>query len=273
MTLDGTLKECSYFLVRYVPDVAREEFLNIGLFLHIPEEGFLDCMFTDDFHRLRRFHPQADTRFLRELQPYFEQQIKEHENDLAAYIREMQDSFSNLIQLTVPRTCLLRDPQAEMQELFARYVGTRLAGALPQDTRMRIKQHLTDAFRRRNVLDHDLLEKRVPAERWTQKGDPFTFDFGYWPSQSAGRPNGHVKLIHALSLHRDTEISHVLANTIRYVRRKEPAELTAVIEGFPAPGDKTASHSQRILLDAEIHMCPLSDVDGYADSVRAELVV
>jgi len=231
MAEESKLRECSYFLVRYVPDVAREEFLNIGVFLHSPAEEFLDCLFTDDIRRIKRFHPQADTELLRELQSYFEQQIKEHESDLSGYIREMQESFSNLIQVTLPRACLVAEPQAEMQDLFARYVGARQAGPPAQDTRMRVKQRLTEALRRQGVLDHPNLEKRVPAEPWTHKGDPLCFDFGYRPLQVEGKPNGHIKLIHALSLARDNEIAHVLANTIRYVRGKEPAELTAVVEG------------------------------------------
>jgi hypothetical protein len=273
MAEESKLRECSYFLVRYVPDALREEFLNIGVFLHSPAENFLDCLFTDDIRRIKRFHPQADTGLLRELQAYFEDQIKEHEGDLDGYLREMQESFSNLIQVTSPRACLVAEPQAEMQELFARYVGARLTGPPAQDTRMRIKQHLTDALRRHGVLEHPQFEKRVPAERWTHKGDPLCFDFGYRPLQIEGKPNGHAKLIHALSLRRDNEIAHVLANTIRYVRGREPADLTAVVEGLPVADDPTALHSERILLDAEIRLQPLSGVEAFAQSVRAELPV
>ncbi len=272
MAEESKPKECSYFLVRYVPDVAKEEFLNIGLFLRSPEEDYLDCLFTDDFHRLKRLHPQADMELLRELQPYFEQQIKEHENDLNAYIREMQESYSNLIQVTEPRPCLLSDPQTQIQGLFERYVGARLAGPPPQDTRMRIKQRLTDSLRRHGVFDHNLFEKRIPAAQWIGQGEPFTFDFGYRPLQIAGKPNGHIKLIHALSLKRDDEIAHRLANIIPYVRHKDPAaELTTVVEGWAAPGDETASNSQRILLDKQINLRPLSEVDALAMSVRQEL--
>ncbi len=265
------LKECSFFLVRYVPDLVRDEYLNIGLFLHSPQERYLGCMFTDDFRRIKRFHPQADLELLRELQQHFEQEIDEQETDLEGYIRLMQDSFSNLIQVTSPRPCLLHEPQTEIQDLFSRYVGPRVSGPPPQDTRLRIKQRLTSAFVRAGIWER--LEKRISAEQWTHKGDPFTFDFGYRPVQVAGKPNGHVKFVHALSLKRDNEIAHVLANTIRYVRQREPAGLTAVVEGLPAPGDKTASHSQRILLDAEISLLPLSEIDSYAQSVRQELLI
>ncbi len=274
MAEESKLKACSVFLVRYVPDLVRDEALNIGLFLHSPEDEFLDCLFTDDFRRIKRFHQQADLELLRELQQHFEQEIKEHESDLAAYLREMRESYSNLIQVAEARTCLLRDPQAEIEALFSRYVGARAAGPPPVDTRMRIKQKLNDALKRHGVLDHKLFERRIPAAQWTGQGDPFAFDYGYRPLAVEGRPNGRVKLVHALSLRRDNEIAHVLANTIRYVRQKEQrADLTAVVEALPAPGDEPASHSQRILLDAQIALRPLAEVDAFAESVHRQLVM
>jgi Protein of unknown function (DUF3037) len=273
MAEESHLKSCSYSLVRYVPDTEREEFLNIGLFLHSAEEQFLDCLFTDDFRRVKRFHPEADLGLLRDLQSHFEQQIQEHENDLAGYLRDMQESLSNLIQLTPPRPMLAAEPQAQIQQLFERFVGKRLADFPAADTRMRIKQRLAAALRRAMVYDHPLFEKHIPAERWTEKGDPFHFDFGYRPRLARGKPNGHVKLIHSLSLHRDNETAHVLSNTLRYVRRKEPAELTAVIEGWPASADKVAGHSYRLLMDAEVTLRPLSEVDEFVSSVGKELLL
>lgn len=271
MQNEPKLKQCSFFLVRYVPDLVRDESLNIGVFLHSPDERYLGCLFTDDFRRVKRFHPHADLEMLRELQQHFDQEIDEQENDLEGYVRRMQDSYSNMIRVSLPSPCLLHDPQSEIKDLFARYVGARLSGPPPEDTRVRIKQRLTAAFVHAGIWER--LEKRISAERWTHKGDPFTFDFGYTPLEIRGKPNGHVKFIHTLSLKRDNEIAHVLANTIRYVRQKEPAELTAVVEGVPLAGDETASHSQRILLDAEIVLRPLSEVDAYAKSVSAELLM
>lgn len=264
------LKPCSFFLVRYVPDIVRDEGLNIGLFLYSPQEEYLDCLFTDDFRRVRSFHPQADLDLLKDLPQHFEDEIRKREDRLADFVREMQESYSNLIQVTTPRTCLAADPQAEMQNLFARYVGSPLAATLAQDTRMRIKQRLTDALSRHGVLER--VEKRIPAAQWTGAGDPFAFDFGYRPLELGGKPNGHIKLIHALSLRRDNDLAHVLANVmVNYVRKKEPAELTAVVEGLPQPGDETALHSQRILADARIALQPLSGLDDYAQSIRREL--
>ncbi len=271
MAEETPFKQCSYFLVRYVPDVTREEFLNIGLFLYSPEENFLDCLFTDDFRRLRRFHAEADLELLRHLQGHFEDRIKEHETQLSDYIREMQDSYSNLIQVSEPRPCIASDPRNEMQELFARYVGVRASGSPPQDTRMRIKQALRSALDRAGVLKHPLFEKQIPAEPWTQKGDPFTFDFGYRPPQVERPPDGHVRLIHALSLKHDPDIADLLGMKIARVRAKEPAGLTAVVEGLPAPDDETAKYSYGVLEDHKIAIRPLAEVDEFARVIGREL--
>jgi hypothetical protein len=107
----------------------------------------------------------------------------------------------------------------------------------------------------------------------THPGDPFHFDFGYRPPLAAGKPNGHLKLLHALSLHRDHELASVLSLTMGYVRSKQPAELTAIIEGWPARGDKTAGHSCQILRDAAISLRPLAEVDALARSIRDELTL
>lgn len=277
MTRESQLKECAFFLVQYVPDLVRGEFMNIGLFLHSPQDKYLGCLFTDDYRRIKRFHPQADLEFLRELQQDFEQQIDESGEALESYILRMQNSFSNLLQVTPPRACLLRDPQSEIRDLFARYVGARACGIEPEDTRLRIKQRLTSAFVHAGVWEK--MEKRIPASTWTHPGDPFRFDYGYRPLEVAGlpavagKPNGHVRLIHALSLRRDAELAKVLVYTLEHVRRKEAAELTAVVEGLAGQGDEPAALCQRILEEGEISIQPLAGVEEFAQSVRRALIM
>lgn len=264
-------KECSLYLVQYVPDVVRGEFLNIGVFLFSPQENYLGCLFTDDFRRIKRFHPQADLEFLRELQQDFEQQIDEHSDELEIFLSWMGQSYSNLVQIAPVRACLLRDPAAEIQDVFNRYVGARVEGPLPVDTRVRIKQRLRLSFVRAGLWDRPELERNISAARWTQPNDTFAFDFGYRPPEIAGRPNGHMKFIHSLSLKRDVELAKVLVYTMEHVRRGEPAELTAVVEGTATGEDEAATLSQSILVEAGISIQPVTLADQYAQSVRHEL--
>ena len=273
MLRDTELKECSYFLVRYVPDVVKGEFINIGVFLFCRAEQFLDCLFSDDSRRVKRFHPQADTEFFKLLQADFEDQIKKREDDLEGYVREMQQSYSNLIQLSPLRTCLTADLGAQLQDLFERYVGVRLAGPTKQDTRMRIKLRMTDSLSRSGVLEHRLFEKRIPASQWTGAGDPFVFDYGYWPPPQTGKPNGRVKLIHTLSLQKDPKLVEALKWTFERVCDKESCRLTVGHEDNPDPSDSVVNFSRGVLQHEHIHLVPVSGFDEYAQSIRAELLM
>ena len=262
------LKECTFFLVRYVPDLVRDEVLNIGVFVHSPEQKYFDCLFSDDLRRVKSFHPQADLELLRELQQHFEEEIDRRSNDWEDYIRSLQE-YSNLIQFTEPRSCRVRDPSTEIQDLFTRYVGGRNSGPPPENNRLRIKQKLTAAFVRAGVWER--LDKRIRASTWTHPGDAFTFDFGYTSPKVAGKPNGHIRFVHALSQKRDARLAKELIYTLDHVRRKEPAELTAVVEDEPE-NDPDARHTRSILEEGGIPIRLLSGLEDYAQSVRRELL-
>ena len=272
MLNQSELKECRYFLVRYVPDVVKQEFINIGLFLYCPAERFLDCVFTDDWRRVSRFHAHADTEFLRDLQSHFEQRIREHETDLEGFVRELHESYSNLIQLSPLRTCLASDLGAQLQQLFARHVGVAAAAPRKQDTRMRIKQRLSQSLRAAGVLGHPLFEKDIPAAQWTGPGDPFLFDFGYKPPARPGKRNGSSKLIHTLSLEKDATLVEALKWTFDRVLEKAPCYLTVGHEADPDLANPAVRFSQDVLQHRQIRLVPVSGFDAYAQSVRVELM-
>jgi len=280
MSSELKLKRCYFFLLRYVPDLQRDEALNIGVFVHSPEEKYLGCLFTDDFRRVRRLHAGADLELLRALPQHFDHEIDHRGDDLEAYIREMQESYSNLIQVSDPRPCLLADPQSEIRRLFARYVGAPSRSAAPDDTRLRIKQRLTAALARAGAWER--IEKRVPAAQWTGKGDPFVFDYGYrtvsearigqgatLPSPSA--PVSRIKLIHALSLQRDTMLARALVFTMTTARKREAVGLTAVVEARAVAGFPAAFYTESLLEENGIAVQPLAGIDQFAESVQREL--
>jgi hypothetical protein len=280
MVKESELKACSYFLVRYVPDVVKEEFINIGVLLFCPAEQFLDCAFSDDWRRLKRFHPQADTEFFKLLQADFKNQIGEHKKDLASYVLEMQQSYSNLIQLSPPRTCLTTDLAAQLQDLFSRHVVVPLSappeqGASPTErgARRLIKRRMADSLNRHGVLGHELFRRQVPASDWTGTGDPFVFDFGYKPPEQPGKPNGRVKLIHTLSLKMDPKLAKELRWTFDRVLDKERCHLTVGHEDHPDQSSPQVRFSQDVLQHEHVRLVPVSGFDEYAQSVRAELLM
>jgi hypothetical protein len=49
-----------YAVVRVVPRVEREEFINVGVILYCPKLKFLQCICTVDAHRLQNLCTQLD---------------------------------------------------------------------------------------------------------------------------------------------------------------------------------------------------------------------
>ena len=255
-------RQCSYFMIRYVPDSVRGESINIGLMLYSSAERYLGCIFTTDFGRVKRFHAQADLKLLRALQEHFDSEIDAHEDHLEDYLKLLQNSLSNLIQITEPHPCFLEDPQAQIEELFFRYVGSPSSQSPLEETRLRIKQKLTAALIKAEVWER--IEKRIPASRWTRPGDLFTFDFGY-------KPNGVIQLIHALSLRRDTQLAKSLVYTLDRVKKKDPAHLTAVVESEGGTADAAAIATEGILQEAGVDIQPLAGIVPFLERIAREL--
>ena len=97
----------------------------------------------------------------------------------------------------------------------------RLSGRAAIQARMRTE------FERAGVWD--LLRKRIAASEYTRPGDPLKIDAGY-------RPNGMIRMFHAVSLEPGVEMAKVLAFSSAGLRagvervEKAQLELTAVIE-------------------------------------------
>ena len=55
-----------YAVLRVVPSVEREEFVNAGVVLQCPERAFLECRVHLDEHRLRVLWPALDPDLIRQ---------------------------------------------------------------------------------------------------------------------------------------------------------------------------------------------------------------
>lgn len=56
---------CAYRVLRYTPNLARDEWVNIGILLFNPKTGERRLRLIEDeeeYRRVRRLHPQADLR-------------------------------------------------------------------------------------------------------------------------------------------------------------------------------------------------------------------
>jgi len=228
-------RNCLFHLVRYVPDPVRNEFVHIGVILREAPSGSetraatrtaIQIRFTHDWRRVRCLHPEADTAALEGMESELRRRLESGAGDDA--IRRFEDSFSNNIQMTEPRGYLAESLPAGLEDLMRRFVEPpprekvpRLAG------RAAIHAHMRREFARAGVWD--LLRKRIAAADYTRAGDPLRLDCGY-------RPNGQIRIFHAVSLEGGAEAAKGLAFSSAGlhlgVERVEKAhlELTAIVE-------------------------------------------
>lgn len=274
---------CQYSLVRYMPDIVRGEFLNIGVFLYHPESQRLEGRFLDDFRRVKRLHPVVDVGLLATLEDQFDRDRVENAAELKVYL-EMLQSMSNTVQLSEMKAVITANFEAELDRLYEAYVHeprypTRLAAAV-EGTRAWVRSRLNAVLRAAGLLGHPRLERRVRVAAYTQPGDPFAFDFGY-------RTNGTRGFLHAVALAREADAAKVLAYTAERVRARLAAEklrseFTAVVEALPPAADEPADSAQlsghtaarlgaRILAEQEILLVPVAGLDAFAADLRQRL--
>ena len=223
--------QCEFFLVRYVPDAVKNEFVNIGVVLceaGRPETARV--RFTRDWARVRCVDPEADTGMLEALEYEVRERLSSGATETALMMKALKDSFSNMLQITEPKACLADSIPAEMEQLSRMYIESRKQrGTRRASGRQAISTSIRRQFEAVGVWN--VMRKRIQAAMYTQPGDPLRIDCGY-------RPNGVIRMFHAVSIEGDLEAAKVLAfstpQIAQGVSRVENAtlELTAIVESL-----------------------------------------
>jgi Protein of unknown function (DUF3037) len=269
--------QCEFFLIRYVPDPVRGEFANIGVLLR--EVGGSDAgpqlRFTRDWARVRCMDAGADIALLEALESEIAARLPHSATDFKPVLSTLEDSLSNSIQITEARACLAVSLAAELDLLMKMYVEPLKVAATRRATgRTAIAAAMRSEFERAGVWG--LMRKKIAASIYTQPGDPMKIDCGY-------RPNGVIRMFHAVSLAADVEAAKVLAFTAprlhQGVQRIEGAtlELTAVVEPLRSVGADSDEDSERYrfgvdtMESQQIRVVTVSDLARAAETARIEL--
>jgi Protein of unknown function (DUF3037) len=110
-------------LLRYVPNVLKDEHVNIGVVLAEPGGGgFRDARFTSDWRNVRALDQDADLDVLQALAVEIREKLLKASN-WEELLRSMEESFSNVIQLSERKACEAEDPAAEMEKLASMYLS------------------------------------------------------------------------------------------------------------------------------------------------------
>ena len=269
-------RNCEFQLLRYVPDAVRNEYVHIGVILR--EQGSAEAAevrFTRDWRRVRCLDPEADTALLEGMESELRRRFREEPQ--GRLMQLLEDSLSLNVQMTAPKAYLAESLPAGMEELMRLYVEPQRRERLPRlRGRAAIQAAMRSEFERAGVWD--LLRKQIPAAEYTRPGDPLRIDAGY-------RPNGLIRMFHAVSLEPGVEMAKVLAFSSAGLRagveRMERAqlELTAVIEPAARIG-ATDQEPERLEMyrfgvetmeEHQIRVLTTSDMGRVAETARREL--
>ena len=283
MSSENQRRACTFQLLRYVPDAVRNEYVHIGVILReqgSPQAGGPEpplIRFTRDWRRVRCLDPEADTALLEGMESELRRRFQEEPE--GRLMQLLSEALSLNVQMTEPKAYLAESLPAGMEELMRLYVEppprervSRLSG------RAAIQAKMRGEFEQAGVWD--LLRKRIAASEYTRPGDPLKIDVGY-------RPNGVIRMFHAVSLEPGVEMAKVLAFSAAGLRigveRVERAslELTAVIEPAARLGANDEEPERlemyrfgvETMEENQIRVLTTADLGRVAETARRELRV
>jgi hypothetical protein len=264
-------RQLEFFLLRYVPDAVKDEFVNIGVVMFEPGAngaGFADVRFTRDWRRVRCLDPQADIEILEALERDIRAQLGEV-RVRETFLRKLEDSFSNVIQLSPMKGCLAEEPAKEIEMLARLYFeGAKPGSRGAISARQGILKGMRDAFEQAGVWP--LLMKDIPVAPYTKPGDPLKFDFGY-------RVGDTVKLFHAVSLKTGVDQAIMLAsryptiaNSIAQINKALPLMTAVVDDGLSRESDEV-QFALGALDEARIAVAASAEMPEIAERARIDL--
>ena len=265
------MRQVEFFLLQYVPDVVKGEFINVGLVMvEATEQGFVDVRFMREWRRLKGLDADVDTEMLDAL----ERDIRGNLGDVKdreGLMKRLQDSFSNAIQLSATKGSLTVDPVKEIETMARLYLESaprpreRETGA-----RQRIVAQMRSAFEQAGVWE--LMRKQIAVAAYTYKGDPLKIDCGY-------RPNGVIQMFHGVSLERDVNEAKVMGfsfpQMVAGMAREEKAEarLTAVVEDGLDRSDEGIEFALTMMERSGIVVARVGEMGELAERARREMRV
>ena len=266
--------QCEFSLIRYVPDVVKGEFANIGVVLReAGRDETATVRFTRDWGRVRCIDPDADVELLESLESEIAQRLLagiESRVNAKPMLETLEDSLSNSVQMTEMRGTLAENLPTEMEQLLRMYVEPlKLPSTRRKSSgRSAIVTTMRDTFERAGVWR--LMRKKIAVAPYTQPGDPLKIDCGY--------RNGRVRMFHAVSLENDVEGAKGIAYSAEALRagvlsrEGVELELTAVVERIASVADQELYGFGVSVMEQEaIRVLTVADLGRVADTAKREL--
>lgn len=255
-----------YRILRYTPNLIRDEWVNIGVLLEdaaAPRRAVQVIQEDAELARVRRLHPAADFDLLRALPAEFEARLEGPAARVESELGRLDTNLSNVLQFGPTKGLLAANFDEELERLYREHVAPPPAArsGILESTRVWIKKRLDDVFRRRRVAG---LQRSISAAEFTEPGDPLKLDYGYH--------NGVRGYIHSVALSREPSLPKVLAYTAERIRRRySDSEFTAVTETEISTGNRRHEFIGRLFQENAITIVPLNRVERFAEDLRIRL--
>jgi hypothetical protein len=271
---DTALKPCAYHVIRYMPNLVRDEWVNIGVLLFDPASGRMLRRLVEEpaeMARVRRLHPAADEGLLRGLPEEFDAQMAAPGGTPAEQLARLEATLSNAVQLSPRKGLLAEDFEAELDRLYRDHVEPPRYRRESEDlsTRNAIRTRANQVFRSAGIWAR--LERRVNVAEFTFSGDPMRVDYAYRVVNGKGGTRGFVQ---ALALGRDPGQAKVLAFTAEAIRAKVPkTDFLAVTEIEARPAENPRHRFVTGLLEEHgVTVVPLGRLMDWAQKMRPRLL-
>ena len=251
----------AYRILRYTPNLVRDEWVNIGVLLFAPKTGERRLRLIeeqDELNRVRRLHPQVDESLLLRLRDDLEDRFQlvngksGNGHDWQALLAKWDDTLSNAVQLSPQKGTLAQDLDAEMKRLYDDHVAVRRGPARmgATNTRSQMRSYCEQVFRQAGLWDR--IQQRVPVSEFTFPGDPMRMDYAY-------RRNGTRGFLHTLPVRRAPRETKDLAYTAQHISSKAPwkSEFAAITDVELSDAIPLQRFVRDALRDAGIEPVPL----------------
>ncbi len=278
-TTDRTL---AYRVLRYTPNLVRDEWVNIGVLVFDPQSGERRMRLIEEpeeYARVRRLHPRADEELLRALRDDLENRFStatqlfngnaaersgsgQASADWMKLLGKWDETLSNALQLAPQKGVHADDLDAETERLYADHVALqRGAGRVgAPGSRGAIRSYCAQVFKQARLWER--LQKSLPAAEFTFSGDPMRIDYGY-------RRNGTRGFVQTLSVSRAPGDVKSLAYTVERIRNKVAAsEFTAVTDVHLIAENERHQFVRETLRDAGVEAVPLEGLAVWTAKMR-----
>jgi len=264
-------RKLEFFLLRYVADAVKGEFVNFGLAMieTSASGGFADVRFTRDWRRLLCSDPQADLDWLQAMEREIRKRVVEVRN-CEEVMRGLNESFSNAIQLSGVQGCLTDDPAKEIEEMARIYLeSTRVGSTRALSGRETILEAMRDAWKQAGLTKFMI---PIPVRPYTGPGDSFVFDFGYVLGEE-------IRLFHGVSLKARVDAAVTIASRYpKIVQAMSHADrfrfvpsLTAVVDDDLDKTKEETGFALGMMHENGIRVAEVREMPRLAEEARREL--